>query len=388
MGELETVLAKAGCKVDAATGAVTAPIHLATTFERDTDLHFSRGYVYGRVKNPTRDMFEQAMAAAEGGTEAAAVSSGVTAATLVFQAALGGRGAHVLFPDDVYHGNRVVLRSVLEPWGMGCTEVDMTDGAAVGEHAARHKDASTLVVWVETPSNPMAKVSDIRRICEVVRHNCPQSVVVVDATFATPCLMQPLALGADLVVHSLTKYIGGHSDLTGGVVVCGHTDNGKKLFTRCRELQWVLGMVLGPQDCWLAMRGLRSLSARMKVHCYNAKKVAEFLNKHPNVERVYHCALPEHPGHDIARATMKDFGATFSFCVKGGRDDAVGVVARLKLFIRATSLGGTESLAEHRASIEAQPTRTPENLIRLHVGLENPDDLIHDLDQALTRSKL
>ncbi len=369
---LETLAVHAGHAVDPATGALTPPIHLSTTFERGADGSFPRGHIYSRTSNPNRSALEACLASLEGGAAAAAFSSGSAATMSVLQAL--APGDHVVAPSDAYHGTAKLLRDLFARWGLAATFVDMTDPAEV-ERAVR---PGTKLVWVETPSNPLLKVTDIARIAAIAR--AAGARCACDNTWATPVLQRPLELGADLVVHATTKYLGGHSDVLGGAVVA-RADDG--FFARVRAIQTTGGAVPSPFECWLVLRGVRTLPYRMRAHAENALAVAGFLSRHPAVEAVHYPGLPTHPGHDVAARQMARFGGMASFQVKGGRERAMAVAAKVRLFTRATSLGGTESLIEHRASVEGPGTRTPDNLLRLSVGLEHPDDLIEDLARAL-----
>ncbi len=368
----ETLAVHAGHRPDPATGAVTPPIHLSTTFERAPDGSFPSGYIYGRDANPNRRSLEASLAALEGGAVSAAFASGMAATSAVFQAL--GPGDHVLVPDDSYYITRKLLQEVFARWGLEHTAVDMTDLAAVG----RSLRSTTRLVWVETPSNPLIRVTDIAGIVALARRAGAR--VACDNTWATPVLTRPLELGADLVMHSTTKYLGGHSDVLSGALVARADD---ELFQRVRAIQIAGGGIASPFDCWMLLRGIRSLPYRMKAHCEHAAAVARFLDSHPGVAQVHYPGLASHPGHAVAGRQMKDFGGMLSFEVHGGRAEALGVAGRLQLITRATSLGGPETLIEHRASVEGAHTRAPETLLRMSVGLEHPDDLIADLAQAL-----
>ena len=370
--EIETRAIHAGRDVDAATGAVSSPIHLSTTFERAPDGSFPQGYIYSRADNPNRHALEECLKDLEGGQNAAAFSSGMAAITAVFQAL--SAGDHVVAPRDVYHGTARVLRGVMSRWSLEATFVDMADLDEV--RAARRP--STRLVFVETPSNPLLTITDIEAVAQIAHEQ--GALCVCDNTWATPVLQRPLTLGADIVVHSSTKYLGGHGDVTGGVVVASDSDG---LFPNIRQVQQDAGAVPSPFDCWLLLRSVRTLPYRMRAHCENAAKVADFLAGHPKVAAVFYPGLPDHPGHEVAASQMAMFGGMLSVRVTGGRDGAFGVAARTKLFTRATSLGSCESLMEHRASIEGPESETPDDLLRVSVGLENSDDLIADLEQAL-----
>ena len=368
----ETLAAQAAHDADPSTGAVTAPIHLSTTFERDADGSYPHGYTYARSDNPNRKMLEERLSRLEGGASAVCFSSGSAAAGAVFQAL--SPGDHVIAPNDCYHGTAALLRDVFTRWGLETTFVDATDAAQV-EEAMR---PNTRLVWVETPSNPLLKITDVARVASIAHE--AGAACACDNTWATPMLQRPIEAGADLVVHSTTKYIGGHGDLMGGAVVARAEDD---LFSRVRQAQTIYGATPSPFDCWLALRGVRTLHVRMRAHSENAMKLAAFLEDHPRVESVHYPGLPGHPGHEVAVRQMDAFGGMVSVRVRGGRDAAMRVAAGVRLFTRATSLGGTESLIEHRASIEGPESRTPQNLLRMSIGLEHVDDLIEDLARAL-----
>ncbi|MDX1548164.1 MAG: PLP-dependent transferase, partial [Rhodothermales bacterium] len=361
----ETLLAHAGGGPDPSTGALVAPLHLATTYERAEDGGYPRGYVYRRHGNPPRDAFESVLARLEGGAACAAFASGMAAAAAVLQTLRPGD--HLLLSDDVYHGVRHLVHTTFVPWGLVCTEADLTDPAAV-EAALRPE---TRLVWAETPSNPMLKIVDLAAVAE--RTHAAGARLMVDGTWATPLLQRPFEHGADLVLHAVTKYLAGHSDVLGGAVVA--REDGEA-FERIRAVQTEAGAVLDPFGAWLALRGMRSLAPRLRWQCATARRLAAFLDGHPRVARVHHPSLPTHPGHAVAARQMDDFGAMLSFELDGTEDAAMAVAARCRVFTRATSLGGVESLVEHRASIEAPPTRTPRTLLRLSIGLEHPDDLL------------
>ncbi|HEY7850072.1 MAG TPA: aminotransferase class V-fold PLP-dependent enzyme [Ktedonobacterales bacterium] len=372
----ETLAIHADHATDPVTGAVTPPLHLSTTFEREADGSYPHGYVYIRSENPTRVALERLLATLEGGdggvAEAAAFASGSAATAAVFQSL--APGDHVLAPSDVYHGTAKQLRTVFAPWGLLVDFVDMSDLAAV-EAALR---PNTRLLWVETPSNPLLKISDLEAICALA--HAVGATVACDNTWATPVAQRPLALGADLVVHSTTKYLGGHSDTLGGAVVARAGD---ERFARIRHIQGSLGAVLSPFDSWLTLRGVRTLAYRMRGHTEHAQAVARFLAEHPAVAAVHYPGLPAHAGHAVAARQMALFGGMLSLQTHGGAESALAVAGATHIFTRATSLGGVESLIEHRASIEGPDSLTPQNLLRISVGLEHPDDLIEDLDQAL-----
>ena len=374
MMKIETRAVHAGRHIDPATGAVTAPIYLSTTFERSPDGEYPLGFSYSRENNPNRSALETCLASLEGGTEALCYSSGLAVATALVQGL--EPGDHIIAPDDVYWGLRRVIGEVFGKWGLETSYVDMT--SIDDFHAALRPN--TRLVWLETPSNPLMKITDLTAIAALSRQAGPNVLTVCDGTFATPILQRPLECGIDMVVHSTTKYIGGHSDVVGGALITKH-DN--YLFERARKSQRYGGSVPSPFDCWLTMRGVDTLPYRVRAHSENAMRVAQYLAAHPAVEAVHYPGLPSHPGHKTAARQMSAFGGMLSFQVRGNRETALGVAAKCKLFIRATSLGGAHSLIEHRASVEGPQTRTPQNLLRLSVGLEHADDLIADLEQAL-----
>jgi cystathionine gamma-synthase len=368
---IETLAVHAGHTIDAATGAVATPIHLSTTFERDAEGGYPHGYIYGRSANPTRHALEEGLAALEGGEEAAAFGSGLAASSAVLQAL--APGDHVIAPADVYHGMTKLLREVYMRWGLEVSFVDMTKLDEIKQAAG----PKTKLIWIETPSNPLLKITDIAAVAEIA--HAADAICACDNTWA-PIVQRPLDLGADLAVHATTKYLGGHSDVTGGTVI---TKAKTDFFERVREIQTTCGAVPSPFDCWLILRGMRSLPWRMRAHSENAFRVATWLADHPRVEAVHYPGLVSHPGHEIAARQMSEFSGMLSFEVRGGREAALGVAAKTEIFIRATSLGGVESLIEHRASIKGEDPRTPQGLLRLSIGLEHPDDLIEDLAEAL-----
>ena len=357
---------------DAATGAVAPPIHLSTTFERAADGTLPHGYLYSRDANPNRVALERVLAALEGGAAAAAFSSGQAATMAVFQSL--APGDHVILPESVYYGTRKLMEQVFARWGLIATGVDMRDAHNVA--AALRKE--TRLVWLETPSNPLLAVADIARIAAMAREAGARCAV--DNTWATPIGQKPIALGADIVMHSTTKYLGGHGDVMGGALVARADDD---FFQRVRTVQTAGGAIAAPFDCWLVVRGIKTLPHRVRAHSANAMAVARFLEAHPEVEAVHYPGLASHSGHEIAARQMSAFGGMVSVQVRGGRDASLRAKANVRLFTRATSLGGPESLIEHRASVEAPGSGTPDNLLRLSIGLEHTDDLIADLDQAL-----
>ena len=370
----ETLAVHAGHGVDPATGAVTEPIHLSTTFERGADGGYPHGFIYSRNHNPNRNALEAALAALEGGAVAAAFGSGLAAVTAIFQGLQPGD--HVVAPKDIYHGTANVLKHLFAKWHVSATFVDMTRLAEIGA-ALR---PTTRIVWIETPSNPLLQCVDIAAVVDIAHRAGARTVA--DNTFASPALQRPLDLGCDLVMHATTKYLGGRSDVLGGAVVARADD---EAFAQVRTAQLFGGAVPSPFDCWLVMRSLPTLPYRMQAHCANAMKVATFLASHAKVSAAHYPGLEGNPFHAIAKRQMSGFGGMLSFEAKGGKDAAMTVAANVDVFTRATSLGGVESLIEHRASIEGPESKTPQGLLRVSVGLEHADDLIDDLAQALDR---
>jgi cystathionine gamma-synthase len=349
----DTLAVHSGRGVDSSTAAVTLPIHLSTTFERTREATYPLGFEYAREQNPTRQALEHCLAELEGGKHALCFASGMAVCNAVLQSL--EPGDHVILADDTYWGLRklATLHRHLQ-----FDLVDLTNPAAV-EVALRKE---TRLIWAESPSNPLMKVTDLAAIAKIARAR--NVMTVCDSTFATPIFQRPLDHAIDLVMHSTTKYIGGHSDLTGGALITRH-DN--YLFERCRQLQTYGGAVPSPFDCWLALRGLSTLPVRMRAIQENATRIVEFLKAHPQVEKVNYAG----------------FSGMLSFLVKGGKPEALAAAGRMEIFTRATSLGGTHSLIEHRASVEGPTTKTPQNLLRMSVGLEHIDDLLADLRKAL-----
>jgi|ERR1051326_1685640 cystathionine gamma-synthase len=369
--KIETLAVHAGHAIDPATGAVAPPIYLSTTFERDVEGTYSRGFMYTRNDNPNRGALERGISALEGGAAAAAFASGTGATMSIFQALAPGN--HVLAHVDAYYGTSRLLREIFLRWGLQADFIDMSNLSAV-KKALRPQ---TKLAWMETPSNPLLKIVDLAAVGELVHDT--GALCVCDNTWA-PVLQRPFDLGADLILHSTTKYFGGHCDVLGGIVVAKENSD---FFERIRSIQYEGGAVPSPFDCWLILRGMRTLPWRMRAHSENAMKVAAFLARHQKVTRVHYPGLPSHPGHKVAVRQMSMFGGMLSFEVKDGYNAAMAVAAKTKIFVRATSLGGVESLIEHRASIEGPGTTSPAGLLRLSIGLENADDLIEDLEQSL-----
>ncbi|HXN58325.1 MAG TPA: cystathionine gamma-synthase [Candidatus Angelobacter sp.] len=371
----------AGQKPDPTTGAVVVPIYQTSTFAQDA-IGKHRGYEYARTGNPTRAALEQCIAALEGGRHGLAFASGMAAESTVMQ--LLKPGDHTIAMDDLYGGTYRIFRRVLEPMGLSFSFVDGSDPKAV-EAAMTER---TRLVWIESPTNPLLKLVDIAAVSKLAHAN--QALVVVDNTFMSPYFQRPLSLGADIVTHSATKYLGGHSDVIGGAVVVDRED----LYERLAFLQNAVGAVAGPMDAWLVLRGLKTLAVRMREHDRNARLVAAFLNEHPKVARVYYPGLPGNPQRELAQRQMSGFGGMISFEVKGGLEPARRVVERTRLFTLAESLGGVESLIElpaamTHASIPAETRRVhgvADGLVRISVGIEDVADLISDLDRALSEA--
>jgi cystathionine gamma-synthase len=374
----ETLAIHAGQEADPATGAVITPIFATSTYLQDGVGRPRQGYEYSRTQNPTRTALEECIAALEHGVRGLAFASGMAAEDTVLRA-LCRPGDHVVIPDDAYGGTYRLLAKVAEPWGLAHTPVHVGDVEAV---RAATRSRPTSIVWVETPTNPLLAIADITALAQVAHEN--DALLVVDNTFASPYLQQPLALGADVVVHSTTKYAGGHSDVVGGALVVGDAELGERLAYH----QNAMGAVSGPFDAWLVLRGLKTLAVRMERHCDNAERVAAFLAEHPKVRQVLYPGRPDHPGHEVAAKQMRRYGGIVSFRMAGGAEAAVEVCERTELFALAESLGGIESLIEHpgqmtHASAVGSPLEVPDDLVRLSVGIETVDDLLDDLAQAL-----
>ena len=370
---IETETVHMGNHIDPHTGAVVPPIVMSTTFAREADGSFPSGYVYTRSDNPNRHALEESLANLEGGTRALAFSSGQAATNAVFQ--MLKSGDHVVIANEAYFGTPKLVREIFSHLGIIASYVDMSNLAAVKAAMT----AQTKIVWIETPSNPLLTISDIEAISEIAHQY--GALLVADNTWASPLVQRPLAHGADIVMHSTTKYISGHTDVLGGALIFARND---EVTARAQMVQTLGGAVPSPFDCWLMMRGIRTLALRVRQQVASAQRVAEFLADHPAIERVNYPGLDSHPGHAIAARQMTNgFGGMLSFHVQGGAEQAMAVAARLQLFTRATSLGGIESLIEHRASIEGPTSATPQNLLRVSIGIEHVDDLIDDLRQAI-----
>jgi cystathionine gamma-synthase len=369
----------AGQRPDPGNGSVAPAIWATSTYAQDGVGGLRSGYEYSRSGNPTRTALEECLAALEGGAHGFAFASGLAAEDTLLRT-IGKPGGHVVIPDDAYGGTYRLFARVHEPWGLRYSPAPLGDLDAV---AAAIRPGETTAVWVETPTNPLLGVADIAAIAGLA-HDAG-ALLVVDNTFASPYLQQPLALGADVVVHSTTKYCGGHSDVVGGALVTGNDALAEQL----RYFQNAIGGVAGPFDAWLVLRGLRTLAVRMERHCDNAERVAAFLLDHPEVAEVFYPGLDSHPGHVVAKAQMRRFGGMVSFRVRAGEQAAVDLCGRTEVFTLGESLGGVESLIEHpgrmtHASVAGTALEVPADLVRLSVGIEDADDLVADLDRALT----
>lgn len=369
----ETQAIHHGQSVDKAYAAVNSPIYLSSTYERDIDGTYPHGHVYSRYSNPNRLALEQSLQKLEGGVACAAFSSGSAAMMTLLQTLLPGD--HVVVSDILYFGISELMKKIFAPLGIDFDFVDMREL----QHVKDALTNKTQLVIVETPSNPQITITDINEVCKI--SHAKDISVVVDNTIATPILQNPIALGADMVVHATTKYIGGHSDVLGGAII---TAEESARWEKLVYLQRMGGAVPSPFECWLTQRGIHTMSYRVRQMSNHAGQIAEFLEAHTKVEKVLYPGLASDPGHDIAKQQMHGFGALLSFLVKGGEEEAKAVTNRLQLITRATSFGGTHSLIEHRYSVEAEGTLTPKNLLRLSVGLEHIDDLVADLGQALS----
>ncbi|MGW2818208.1 cystathionine gamma-synthase [Streptomyces sp. NPDC001415] len=373
----ETIAIHAGNTADPLTGAVVPPIYQVSTYKQDGVGGLRGGYEYSRSANPTRTALEENLAALEGGRRGLAFASGLAAEDCLLRTLLAP-GDHVVIPNDAYGGTFRLFAKVVSRWGVEWSVADTSDPASVRAAVTDR----TKVIWVETPSNPLLGITDIAAVAQVAAD--AGAKLVVDNTFASPYLQQPLSLGADIVVHSLTKYMGGHSDVVGGALIANSAEIGEELAYH----QNAMGAVAGPFDSWLVLRGIKTLPVRMDRHSENAGKVAEMLTRHAKVTQVLYPGLPEHPGHDVAAKQMRAFGGMVSFRVEGGEEAAVEVCNRTKLFTLGESLGGVESLIEHpgrmtHASVAGSALEVPADLVRVSVGIENADDLLADLQQAL-----
>jgi cystathionine gamma-synthase len=370
----------AGQAPDPTTGAVILPIHPSSTYAQDGVGGTRSGYEYSRSANPTRTALQECLAALEGGRHAVAFGSGMGASDVLLRVLLSP-GDHIVIPHDAYGGTFRLVDKVLRPWGIEHTPVDLADVAAL--RAALRPE--TRAIWCETPTNPLLGIADIAAVADVARE--AQARLVVDNTFASPYLQSPLALGADVVLHSTTKYIGGHSDVVGGALITSDDALAEQLlFT-----QNAVGSVPSPFDAWLTLRGVKTLAVRMERHSDNAERVVAFLTGHPAVAQVYYPGLPEHPGHEAAAKQMRRFGGMVSIRLRGGREAALRVCAATEVFTLAESLGGVESLIEHpgqmtHMSVAGSALQVPDDLVRLSVGIEDVEDLVEDLHNALDRA--
>jgi cystathionine gamma-synthase len=374
----ETRAIHAGQEPDPQTGAVVPPVYQVSTYAQDGVGGLRGGYEYSRSGNPTRTALEECLASLEGGARGLAFASGLAAEDTLLRTVMAP-GTHAIIGNDAYGGTYRIFAKVAEPWGVEHTPVDLTDLDAV-RRAVR--PGQTRIIWAETPTNPLLTVVDIAALAEIAHE--AGALLVVDNTFASPYLQQPLALGADVVVHSTTKYLGGHSDVIGGGLVVADPELGDRLAYH----QNAMGSVPGPWDSWLVLRGIKTLGVRMDRHCTNAKAIVELLASHPAVTEVYYPGLPGHRGHDVAARQMRDFGGMVSFRVAGGEQEAVDLCGRTRVFTLGESLGGVESLIEHpgrmtHASAAGSALEVPVDLVRLSVGIESIDDLVADLKQAL-----
>ncbi|MBE9583711.1 PLP-dependent transferase [Mucilaginibacter sp. JRF] len=369
--KIETIAIHAGNHPDKTSGLVIQPITTSTTFTRNADGEYPSGHIYSRSSNPNRTSLENVLTQIEGGADSAAFSSGNAAGMAVFQSLQPG--THIILPDDMYHG----LRNQIKNLFAGILEfdfIDVNDDAVLQQHIK----PNTGIIWIETPSNPLLKLTDIKKVVDIA--HAKGIKVVCDNTFATPLCQQPLALEADLVMHSSTKYFGGHSDLMGGALI---TAEKSEWWQKIRQVQEMGGAIPSPADCYYLVRSIKTLPYRVRGHVVNAVQLAEFLENHKNVEQVMYPGLASHPQHQLASKQMNLYGGMLSFLVEGGQQEASKVINSLQLFTQATSLGGVESLIEHRALVEGPDSKTPRNLLRVSVGLEHIDDLIADLQQAL-----
>ena len=370
--KFETRAIHAGLNIGNPSSSVVPPISPSTIFEIDTEGRDENDLHYTRLGNPNRLQFEAVIASLENGAAAAAFSSGIAAATAVLQAL--DPGDHIIIPEDVYAGNRKMVKNIMNRWGLESSFIDMTSIDEIQNYIK----TDTKLIWMETPSNPLMRITDIGAVTRIAKSQNIKTVV--DNTWPTPVNQLPLELGADLVIHSTSKYFGGHSDILGGAIVAAEDD---ELFERIRLIQKMAGAVPSPQDCWMLSRSTRTLAYRMRGHNEHARMVADFLFNHKKVESVFYPGLESHPGHEIAKKQMQGFGGMISFLAGKDAAEAVQIVGRSKLIKRATSLGGVESTWEHRQSSEGDGSVSPDTMIRMSVGLEHPDDIIEDLEMAL-----
>ena len=374
----ETLAIHATNLVDETAGAIATPIFLSTTFARDADGRYPKGHMYSRNSNPNRDALEKGLAVLEGGAKAFAFGSGLAAVSAVFQCMKSGD--HVLMPAVGYYASMKLAEEIMGPWGLQMTQVDMEDLDAIKAAI----QPNTKLIWVETPANPLLGISDIQAICTLAHSH--GIFVGVDNTIATPILQNPISLGADIVMHATTKYIGGHSDVLGGAIIMREENDWS---ARLKRVQILMGATQNPLDCYLLARGLKTLPLRMREHSASALTLAQKLEKHIAIEKVHYPGLISHPQHELAKRQMPNgFSGMISIQIKGDEANARKVASKLKLFQQATSLGGVESLVEHRRSIEGPDSKTPGNLLRLSIGLEHVDDLWEDLNSCIILKKL
>lgn len=372
----ETKAIHAGLSIENPSKAIIPPISPSTIYEIDASGRDDEDLHYTRLGNPNRLQFEKLIATLEEGEAAAAFSSGIAAAIAVLQAL--DPGDHLIAPDDIYSGNRIMMKEIMIRWGLKVSFINMTTIDTIEEHIK----PETKLIWIETPSNPLMRITDIKNVAELAKsHSSSHKIrTIVDNTWPTPVNQLPIKLGADLVLHSTTKYFGGHSDILGGALISAKSD---EFFDRIRLIQQMAGGVPSAQDCWMLSRSTRTLACRMRGHNEHAAKIAGFLQGHNKVKDVYYPGLESHSGYQTAKKQMTGFGGMISFYIDGNSDDALRIVGKSKLIKRATSLGGVESTWEHRYSSEGENSITPENLIRISVGLEHVDDILEDLEMAL-----
>jgi cystathionine gamma-synthase len=370
--KIETLSVHGTAGVEPHTGALNQPLYLSTTFQRDNDGTYSRGFAYAREGNPNRQTLEMTLAQMEGGERAFCFSSGLAAISAMLQTLQAGD--HVIFPHDMYFGAKKLMQQIWRRWNLQWSVVDMTDATNVRD-ALRE---NTKLIWIETPSNPLISIVDLAAIASIARE--AGVLTACDNTLGTPVLQNPISFGIDVVMHSTTKYINGHSDIMGGVLIFAHESSVTKLV---EEIQFEGGAVQSPFDCMMTMRGLQTMPLRVRAQCTNASLLSNYLYEHPAISDVYYPGLPSHPQHELAKTQMNDFGAMASIIINGDKKDAFAVTTKLKIIIQATSLGGTHSTIEHRHSVEGEGTLAAPNLLRMSFGIENAEDLKDDLAQAL-----
>lgn len=371
--KLETLAIQSTLMPDANAGAVVPPIYLSTTFEREADGSYKHDYVYSRADNPNRKLLENSLATLENGAVAISFASGMAATTALFQSLKSGD--HIVVPNDVYYATNVLIAEVFTQWGLEMTKVDMTDFQQIKSAI----QPNTKLIWIETPSNPELKITDIEATANLAHEY--GAILAVDNTWATPVTQRCFEWGADVVMHSTSKFFGGHSDVLSGALIFKEAG---ALSEKIKIIQKLTGAVPSPFDCWLITRGIKTLPLRVKAQTETAMKLAEYLSQHSKIEAVHYPGLASHPQHEIAKRQMTGgFGAMLAVQIKGDAKNAMAITGRLKLFTTATSLGGVESLIEHRKSVESPDSPTPDNLLRVSVGLENIDDLIEDWEMAL-----